>query len=1109
MKRFKLYATLWLVCLFCTGAIANAQTRIDVSPAGSLNAKLGNDKNTIENLVLTGSLNGDDIKTIRQMTKLRILNLEDASIVSGGSQYYPEDGCNTKNNVIGKKMFFNMNRLVSLILPNKITKIESYAIASCINLSNMNIPEAVTHIEQYAYNGCESLTHITFPSSIESIGSYCFGQCIKLETVIFPNKISNTFSMGNIFEGCTSLKNVSLPSNLNIIPSNFLSGCSNLENITLPETIITIEYGAFVNCTSLKQIQLPSNLISIGNRAFNNTGLTSIVIPDKVEAIGESAFYKCSQLATVKLPSNDSFQVINELTFKDCSALTSLVIPNSVSLIKSAPLYVGEDGGAFSNCTKLETITLSANLQGSIPRSCFANCRSLKKITIPDGISRIENSAFDRCISLTTIQLPNDLYSIGVGAFYNCKSLTNLVLPDRINVIGNQAFDGCETLGIITFPSTLRNISGFSNSGLTKVILPEGIRKIEESAFSGCHKLGSVEFPSTLDSIKSSAFSNCDALISIHLPNNLTGLGESAFSDCQKLKSITIPASLDTIHYKAFCNCDSLRSVVIPKGVKRIKSLAFESCDSLETVNLPSTLLNIGGQAFANTNLKEVIIPEGIDELSGGVFEGCKNLKKVVLPNTLRRILYSYEEIGYSYSGGNKHQSQAGVFSNCSQLSEINLPNGITDIGAYTFHQCAQLKNITLPIELINVGERAFFQTDLTQLNIPKKVMSIGSYAFYYNSFNFLEVPTSLTEIGPSAFYTSNKIGCVTWNSNISIPSNVFNSIRYLFVPTGIDISNTKSDYVIRDGIIEQFTPELEEQYINGRYFRTFNMNKAFHALKATYTRNFSQASGNGTPAGWETIVLPYDVNKFTYKEWYGSDDEVEIAPFGSPALDAGARPFWLYEMTADGYRSATTIEAHKPYLICMPNNDMYPSSSNINGDVTFIGEDATNGVLISETEGKLSPVAGPSYNLVPTYQTVLKSDQVYKLNVGQSYGDNYEYRPGSVFVKNFGDIDPFQAYVTVNSPADKAPKFFSIGGNGGGITGMESLMLTPTESVKVHSNNGVIYIHSNAARTISIYDINGRTVYTLDANEGDNEVNGLPDGVYFLEGQKVMVRHK
>ena len=67
---------------------------------------------------------------------------------------------------------------------------------------------------------------------------------------------------------------------------------------------------------------------------------------------------------------------------------------------------------------------------------------------------------------------------------------------------------------------------------------------------------------------------------------------------------------------------------------------------------------------------------------------------------------------------------------------------------------------------------------------------------------------------------------------------------------------------------------------------------------------------------------------------------------------------------------------------------------------------------------------------------------------------------------------------------------------------------MTPEQLTRVYSTDGIIYIHCSKAQIISIYDVNGRTVYTLKATEGDNEVHTLPDGTYFLEGQKVIVKH-
>ena len=68
-------------------------------------------------------------------------------------------------------------------------------------------------------------------------------------------------------------------------------------------------------------------------------------------------------------------------------------------------------------------------------------------------------------------------------------------------------------------------------------------------------------------------------------------------------------------------------------------------------------------------------------------------------------------------------------------------------------------------------------------------------------------------------------------------------------------------------------------------------------------------------------------------------------------------------------------------------------------------------------------------------------------------------------------------------------------------------MMQKEAESLKVYSKYGIIYIHTDKDRTIHIYNTNGMLVRTVDAVEGENQVNGLTDGIYFLEGKKVLVK--
>ena len=83
----------------------------------------------------------------------------------------------------------------------------------------------------------------------------------------------------------------------------------------------------------------------------------------------------------------------------------------------------------------------------------------------------------------------------------------------------------------------------------------------------------------------------------------------------------------------------------------------------------------------------------------------------------------------------------------------------------------------------------------------------------------------------------------------------------------------------------------------------------------------------------------------------------------------------------------------------------------------------------------------------------------------------------------------------------------YSIGGGDGTITGIEDIpFATPEKATKAYSRDGVLYINTNADRTINIYDVTGRTVRIIEAREGMNEVHGLVSGIYLLEGQKVVI---
>ena len=196
----------------------------------------------------------------------------------------------------------------------------------------------------------------------------------------------------------------------------------------------------------------------------------------------------------------------------------------------------------------------------------FSDCSGLTSLILPSSVTSIGYSAFYGCIRLTSLTLPSSVTSIGSSAFEGCRSLTSLILPSSVTEIGNSAFSGCSGLTSLTLPSSVTSIgwATFSGcSGLTSLTLPSSVTSIDGRAFYGCSSLFGLTLPSSVTSIGSSAFEACYGLFSLTLPSSVTEIGESAFRGCSSLASLTLPSSVTSIGKSAFEGCSGLTSIYV------------------------------------------------------------------------------------------------------------------------------------------------------------------------------------------------------------------------------------------------------------------------------------------------------------------------------------------------------------------------------------------------------------------------------------------------------------------------------------------------------------------------------------------------------------------
>ena len=260
---------------------------------------------------------------------------------------------------------------------------------------------------------------------------------------------------------------------------------------------------------------------------------------------------------------------------------------------------------------KDETVVIPAGIK-IIAKDAFVNFSGspVKRIYIPNGVTRIEEMAFYHCDQLKEVRFPPTLEFMGKLAFGYCRRLTEVVLPGLIREISAEAFRECTQVKTVKCAAKRIGERAFREcASLRTVDLGEGTKIIEESVFNHCGQLASLHLPDSLQEIGNGAFARCEfALSEVRLPKSLKTLGQDCFSFCNALKRIEIPGSVETIESGAFSCCDSLEDVVIHEGTTFIGQVAFGSCRSLKHVTLPSTVTSIGPNAF-NGNRATITCP--------------------------------------------------------------------------------------------------------------------------------------------------------------------------------------------------------------------------------------------------------------------------------------------------------------------------------------------------------------------------------------------------------------------------------------------------------------------------------------------------------------------
>ena len=657
---------------------------------------------------------------------------------------------------------------------NNISMTESNPLSFAGNLyldgrlvTYLDIPETVESISDGAFMGATCIDQVNIPNTVTEIGELVFYGCENIRYMSIPfigknandtsNKFGFLFSNGGNAYVPKSVTSVDLTA-CTQLPNNAFNGCASLRFVTLPETLTTISSSAFTGCHSLISIYIPSSITAIQADAFNNC-------PKLVEIINHSSLeFICGR--------NDYGQIaLNALNIYQYQQ------DSKIQYVDDLIFYADKEKGDYILLAYIgsDTVVVLPEIQDGVTYSispyAFAYNDNITSVTIPEGVTTIGYDVFAKCDNLVELSIPSSIESIGNGVF-GSESLA-LTLHSNALYAGNdknpyvvlvQAVSKDITSCSIHPDTKVIYTNAFSGcSQLESITIPRGSVSINYQAFYACYSLTEITLPITVKYVGDYAFSCCEGLKKIEIQNGDTELGQTVFYQCPSVETIiagadlVIPMQKDAwftnvstiiinagreLHPFMFDRFETLKTIVLPNNLEKVNDAVFP--DYLElNFNEYEGGYYIGSEEnpymilikYGNLDAAEAKIHKDTKFIYSSAFYMAENLKEIEIPD-------SVVSIGYA------------AFMYCASLESVKFGSGLTSIEMYAFSQCTALKEVELPDSLILLGYEAFSNcASLTKADLGNGIVTIEIGAFMQcTSIEEIFLPSSVAKIASSAF---------------------------------------------------------------------------------------------------------------------------------------------------------------------------------------------------------------------------------------------------------------------------------------------------------------------------------------------------------------------
>ncbi len=338
------------------------------------------------------------------------------------------------------------------------------------------------------------------------------------------------------------------------------------------------------------------------------------------------------------------------------------------------------------------------------------------------------------------------LTEIGVCAFKDTKSLKSITVPEGVVRILNGAFLGCDALEKIIFPSTVTEISKSAvDSTLWYKNQPDGFVSVNSVlvSYKGSDVPDELQIPNGIEYVSAESFAGT-SVKAVDIPESVRCIGESAFANCATLGTVTGGEGILNMGAEAFEGTAWLQT---QKGFACISSVLVKSSVKNRIADIPKGVKVIASGAFTGSRNLIINVPEGVEIICDYAFSSAQITTKISIPASVRELTslaFSFcPELAYiEVAEGNKHFSaKEGILLNFDATELICypqgkgyvdaiLPEGIVTLRKGSFAAEIETKSFVFPESLRRIESGAFDSAEITKLTINRNLEVIESGAF-------------------------------------------------------------------------------------------------------------------------------------------------------------------------------------------------------------------------------------------------------------------------------------------------------------------------------------------------------------------------------------------